>query len=342
MTRAPVHRYARQEILPWIGAEGQRRLAASTVGIAGLGALGTTSASLLARAGVGGLILVDRDVVEESNLSRQTLYTEADVDNRLPKAEAAARRLGEISSGVKLDQWIADIKAEEATELFLKCDLVLDGSDNFETRFLLNDAAVKARKPWIYAGAVADYGALMTVLPGEGPCLRCVFPDMPPMGSVATCETAGVFGPAPSAVASFQASEALKLLIGRGEKLARGFIRVDLGSPSIAVTRFPMDPACPCCAMGRFDFLEERGTSSTHSLCGGDAVMVLAPKGTRLDLAAVEARLRQAGEVYRNPYIIQAQLEGHSVTIYEDGRAMIKGTNDVARARVIYARYLGM
>ena len=337
-----MNRYARQEILPWIGSKGQRCLESSTVGIAGLGALGTTCAALLARAGVGGLILVDRDVVEESNLSRQTLYTEADVSGRLPKAEAAARHLLEISSGLRLEPWIADIKSEEATELFLKCDLVLDGSDNFETRFLLNDAAVKARKPWIYAGAIGEHGALMTVLPGEGPCLRCVFPNMPPMGSVPTCETAGVFGPAPCAVASFQASEALKLLIGRREKLARGFVRVNLDGPSISVTKFPRNSECPCCAMRRFDFLEERGTSTTHHLCGQDGVMVLAPKGTRLDLRSLEARLRPLCDAYRNPYLIQAELEGHKVTIYEDGRAMIQGTNDAARARALYARYLGM
>lgn len=335
-------RYQRQEILPWIGLDGQRRLGASTVGIVGLGGLGTTSSALLARAGVGALILVDRDIVEESNLHRQMLYTEDDVLQRIPKAAAAARHLREANSKMEVEPWIADVRGAEAEELFKKCDIVLDGSDNYETRFLLNDAAVKACKPWIYAGAVADFGAMMVVVPGEGPCLRCIFRDPPPMGSVPTCETAGVFGPGPAAVASFQASEALKLLVGRRDMLAGGFVSIGLANPSIKVKAFPRDAKCPCCQMRRFDFLEERSVSSAGRLCGQDGVMITAPKGTMLDLCALESHLKPVGNVYRNAYLVQAELEGFKLTIYEDGRAMVHGTDDVIRARTIYARYIGM
>ncbi len=335
-------RYARQELVPWIGAEGQRRLVESTVGIVGMGALGSASSTLLARAGVGRLILADRDVVEMSNLHRQMLYTEADVADRLPKSEAAARHLRAANSEIAIEPLIADIMAEEARELFSRCDVVLDGTDNFETRFLLNDAAVEAAKPWIYAGAVSDYGALMAIVPGEGPCLRCLFKEAPAAGSVPTCEAAGVFGSAPVSVAAFQASEAVKLLTGHKENLARWFVRISLKEPSLAITEFKMDPNCRCCQEGRFDFLEERAISSANRLCGQNGVMIIAPKGTRIDLAALESRLAIFGRTYRNKYLVQTDLEGFKLTVYEDGRTMVQNTSDAAKARSIYARYVGI
>jgi len=335
-------RYDRQTLLPWVGPEGQARLAASTVGIVGIGALGCTSAMLLARAGVGGMVLVDRDLVDETNLSRQILFTEAHVRDRVPKAHAAAEVLRAVRSDLLTDPWDLDLGAEQARELFTRCDLVLDGTDNYETRFLLNDAAVECGKPWIYAGAVSTYGAVLTVRPGEGPCLRCLFPALPPPGSAPTCDTAGVLGPAALAVASLQASEALKLLTGHSDLCSRGMVQLELTDLRLRVLPHPRDGGCPCCAGRRFDFLEEREGSRTHRLCGRDSVMVLAPRGTRLDLPSLESRLAAFGPVFRNPYLLQTEWEGHPVTIYTDGRVMVQGTKDPVRARALYARFLGM
>ncbi len=335
-------RYARQELLPWMGPAGQDRVAAAAVGVVGMGALGCAAASLLARAGVGSLVVVDRDLVEESNLHRQVLYDERDVAERLPKAHAAARRLSAIRGDLRVDPWNADLGPERARELFARVDVVLDGTDNYEARFLLNDAAVEAAKPWVYAGVVSTLGTVLTVRPGEGPCLRCLLPVLPPPGSAPTCETVGVLGAAATAVASVQAAEALKLLAGRADLLAAGVVEVELLKPSLRVTRVPADSACRCCRGRRFDFLEEREGSRTHRLCGRDSILVLAPAGTALDLAALEARLSLSGPVFRNPYLLQTEWEGHAVTLYADGRAMVQGTRDPVRARALYARFLGM
>lgn len=338
----PPDRYARQAVLPWIGEEGHSRIAAATVGIVGVGALGCASAELIARAGVGGLILVDRDLVEETNLQRQLLYTEAHVSERMPKARAAAEALAAFRSDLKAEPWDLDLGPEQARDLFARCDLVLDGTDNFETRFLLNDAAVEAIKPWIYAGAVATQGAVLTIRPVKSPCLRCLFPDLPPPGSAPTCETAGVLGPAATAIASIQVAEALKLLAGREDLLANGVAELEMTTLSLRVTSLPRDLGCRCCCSHNYDFLEERDGSRTHRLCGRDSVMVLAPKGTRLDLASQEERLKRSNPVFRNPYLLQTEWEGFPVTLYADGRAMIQGTKDPVKARALYARFLGM
>jgi adenylyltransferase/sulfurtransferase len=334
--------YGRQSALPWVGEAGQARIGASTVAVVGVGALGCASSALLARAGVGALLLVDRDHVEFGNLQRQVLFAWRDAEERLPKVVAAGRRLEEIRPGLAVEAISADLDGDLARDLFRRADLVLDGTDNFETRYLLNDAAVEARKPWIYAGAVSAYGSVATLFPGEGPCLRCLFPDPPPPGSAPTCETSGILGPAATAVASLQTAEALKILAGRGDLCLRGLITLDLLDGSLSRVEVPRLPACPCCGQGRLDFLEERGTSRTHRLCGRDGVMVLAPRGTRLDLDALEGRLRPFGPVFRNPYLLQTEWEGHPVTLYADGRALIQKTADPARARALYARYLGM
>lgn len=335
-------RYARQSAMPWIGEEGQARIAAATVGVVGVGALGCVSAELLARAGVGRLVLVDRDLVEETNLQRQLLYTEAHVVARIPKARAAAEVLATIRSDLQIDPWDVDMGAEQARDLFGACDLVVDGTDNYETRFLLNDAAVEAGKPWIYGGAVSTHGALLAIRPSHSPCLRCLFPELPPPGSAPTCETAGVLGSAATAVASLQVAEAVKLLVGREDLLTSGVAELELSPLSLRVTPLPRDPECRCCEGRHFDFLEEREGSRTHKLCGRDSVMVLAPKGTKLDLATQEARLKSSNPVFRNAYLLQTEWEGFPVTLYADGRAMIQGTKDPVKARALYARFLGM
>jgi adenylyltransferase/sulfurtransferase len=335
-------RYARQTLLPWLGETGQARLAEACVGVVGLGALGSVSSVFLARAGVGRLVIVDRDFVEETNLNRQILYTEADCKERLPKAVAAERRLREIRSDMAIEAENTDLDAELAVRLFAECDLVLDGTDNFETRYLLNDAAVSAGKPWIYAGAVSTYGSVQVIRPGESACLRCVFPEAPPPGSAPTCDTAGVLGPAAGAVASVQAAEAIKLLAGRAGLCAPGIVTVDLMTLAMTRVVVPRQQDCPCCGQKRFDYLEESAGSRTHRMCGRDGIMVLAPKGTRLNLAGLEARLRPIAPVFSNKYLLQTEWEGHPVTIYADGRAMIQKTGDPSRARALYARYLGM
>ncbi len=334
--------YARQAALPWVGEAGQARIGASAAAVVGVGALGCASSALLARAGVGSLLLVDRDHVEFGNLQRQVLFAWRDAEERLPKAVAAARRLQEIRPGLRVEALSADLDPDLARDLFRRADVVLDGTDNFETRYLLNDAAVEARKPWIYAGAVSTYGSVAALFPGEGPCLRCFFPDPPPPGSAPTCETSGILGPAATAVASLQAAEALKILAGREDLCLRGILTLDLLEGALSRVEAPRRLGCPCCGEGRLDFLEERGTSRTHRLCGRDGVMVLAPRGTRLDLEALEARLKLLGPVFRNPYLLQTEWEGHPVTLYADGRALVQKTDDPSRARALYARFLGM
>ena len=335
-------RYARQALLPWIGGAGQAKICDSRVGIAGVGALGCMSAALLARAGVKGLVIADRDLVEYSNLQRQILYTESHAERRLPKVEAAAEALLGIRGDLEIEKVDADLGAEEVKELFSKVQIVLDGTDNFETRFLLNDASVSSGKPWVYAGAVSAQAAVMAILPGLGPCLRCVFPEMPPPGSQPTCEIAGVIAPAPCIAASLQVSEALKILCGREDLVTGGFHQVDLENGRFGVTKFQRDEKCPCCAGGDFSFLSERGISKTHRVCGRNGIMILAPKGTRLSLEQLESRLSPIAPVYRNPYLIQTEWEGHPITVYQDGRALVQGVDDPARARALYSKYLGM
>lgn len=334
--------YARQTTLPWVGEAGQARIGSSMVAVVGVGALGCASSALLARAGVGSLLLVDRDHVEFGNLQRQVLFTWSDAQERLPKAVAAARRLEAIRPDLEVEAISADLDGDLARDLFRRADLVLDGTDNFETRYLLNDAAVEARKPWIYAGAVSTYGSVAALFPGEGPCLRCLFPDPPPPGSAPTCETSGILGPAATAVASLQAGEAIKILAGRQDLRFPGLLTLDLLEGSLSRLKASRLAGCPCCGQGRFDFLDEKGTSRTHRLCGRDGVLVLAPRGTRLDLAALEDRLKPFGPVFRNPYLLQTEWEGHPVTLYADGRALVQKTADPVRARALYTRYLGM
>jgi adenylyltransferase/sulfurtransferase len=335
-------RYSRQSMLPWIGTEGQRAIAASSAAVVGLGALGCTSATLLARAGVGRLFLVDRDFVEVSNLARQILYSESDAALRLPKAVAAATHLGEARSDLAVDALVADLDADLARLIFAECSVVLDGTDNFETRYLLNDASVGSGTPWVYAGAVGETGSVMAVLPGTSPCLRCVFPVVPPPGSAPTCETVGVLAPAASVAASIQAGESLKILSGHADLCSLGLLSFDLLPGTFSRVAPPRVPLCPCCVLKQLEHLDESAGSRTHRLCGRNGVMVLAPKGTRLDLKEAEARMAAFGPVFSNAYLLQAQWEGHAVTLYADGRALVQGTDDPARARALYAKYVGM
>ena len=340
-------RYHRQTLLPQIGAEGQRRLASSRVLLVGCGALGTTIAEQLVRAGVGFLRLVDRDIVELTNLQRQVLFDEADVAAGTPKAVAAATRLSRVNSEVKIEPIVADVHAGNIEELIGKpmLNLLLDGTDNVETRYLLNDVAVKHSIPWVYGACVGVEGRVMPVRPGQTPCLRCVFPEAPGPGELATCDTAGVLGPAAAIVAAMQATAAIQILVGTNPP--NQLTRLDLWRGRFGAT--PLDDArrddCPTCRQQRFDFLDApAGNGSSTSLCGRNAVQVRPAVAGRMDLLALETRLASVGSVQRTAHLIKCDLaadQGISLTVFPDGRAIVHGVNDPARARAYYAKWIG-
>lgn len=336
-------RYSRQRLFEGIGEDGQGRLAESTVVIIGCGALGAIQAETLARAGVGKLVLIDRDFVEESNLQRQIMFEESDALNRLPKAVAAASRINRVNSQIKVEPIVTDVNFENIEELISGADLVMDGTDNFETRFLINDACVKSRTPWIYGAAVGSYGLTMTIVPGDSPCLRCVLEAMPEAGSGPTCDTAGVIMPIVTAIASIQTAEALKLLTGRMSALHRSLIRLDLWDfqfNRLDLSSFERMEDCPAC-LGRFEFLRGRGRQVTTTLCGRNAVQIARSGNRALDLAALAERLKSAGEVDFNDFLLRFRVEGYDITVFRDARSIIRGTSDPAVARGLYARYIG-
>jgi adenylyltransferase/sulfurtransferase len=337
-------RYSRQVLFEGIGEEGQRRLLEGTAVVVGCGALGAMQIETLARAGVGRLRLVDRDVVEPSNLHRQVLYTEEDAAEGLPKAIAAERRVRAVNSDVRVEGIVEDVRAANVERLLAGADVVLDATDNFETRFLLNDAAVKLGVPWIYGAVVGGGGLTMTIRPGVTPCLRCVFEEMPPPGSGPTCDTAGVVLPAVAVVASIQAAEALKLLSGRPELLHGGLVQADVWETRF--TRIGLEGLrergdCPACHRGVFEFLSEEAGQRAATLCGRGAVQVTSRRPVHLDLPALAERLRGAGEVELKRFVVRFRVGDVEMTVFPDARSIIKGVSDPAVARGLYARYVG-
>jgi adenylyltransferase/sulfurtransferase len=339
-----LERYSRQMRFPGIGEEGQRRLLASHVTLCGCGALGTVLANALVRGGVGHLRLIDRDFIETNNLQRQVLFDEHDVAENLPKAEAAARKLGAINSSVHVEPVVTDIDRTNILEVVGDADLILDGTDNFEIRYLINDAAVKLGKPWVYGGCIGSHGQTMTILPGETPCLRCVFEAAPAPGEAGTCETAGVLAPIVNIVASYQATEAFKILTGRREQINRDLIYIDVWDN--VQRRIKISPLlgkvdCPCCRHRRFEWLEGEQGSHTTSLCGRNAVQVSHRTPAQLNFEELARHLETLGEVSYNRFLLKFEVEGFQFTVFSDGRAIIKGTDDVDRARTLYAKYIG-
>lgn len=338
-------RYHRQTLLPQIGPAGQRRLIEAKVLVVGVGALGTTIAESLARAGVGRLTLADRDVIELTNLQRQTLFAEADVGS--PKAVAAAGRLQAINGEIDIRPTVVDIAADNIESLVDRsgATLLIDGTDNVATRYLLNDVAVKRGLPWVYGGCVGVEGRAMTIVPdiagAAGPCLRCVFPDPPTAGEVATCDTSGVLGPAAGVVANLQASMAIRLLVG--EAPPAKLLSIDTWSwrfREIDVADARRED-CPACGLRRFDFLNAPA-AQTATLCGRDTVQVRTHAVAGFSLDSAEALLRPRFDVERNPYLLRTTLEpGLSLTLFADGRALVHGTGDVTLARAVVGRYLG-
>ena len=358
-------RYHRQTLLPGIGEAGQRRLLDSCAIVLGCGALGSLVADLLARAGVGHLKIVDRDFVDLTNLQRQLLFDEQDVEEAIPKAEAARRRLSKINSSIRVTAIVDDLNHTNIERHTADADVLLDGLDNFETRYLANDFAVSRGIPYVYGGAVGTVGASFAILPNTvggdaswestqhgnlaSPCLRCLFEEAPPPGSMPTCDTAGVLAPAVTAIASFEVAEAIKILTRNFANVSRTMLNIDLWNNTISqlkVARAYEDGKCPCCKQRRFDYLDGALGSGATTLCGRDAVQLTHKQDTRdLDLDAIAMQLKGHGDVVSSRYMLRAAItdngKPYSLSLFPDGRAIVHGTAEASVARSVYAKFIG-
>ncbi|MDF2960189.1 MAG: thiamine biosynthesis protein ThiF [Paenibacillus sp.] len=339
-------RYSRQVLFNPIGAQGQAKLIESRVAIVGMGALGTVLANHMVRAGVGFVRLIDRDFVEASNLQRQMLYDEADAAASEPKAIAAAARLRQANSLVSLEPVVSDLNATNAEELLSDVDLILDGTDNFSVRFLINDVSLKHGIPWIYGGAVSSRGVSLTVVPGVTPCLRCLFGQAPAQGTTETCDTAGVIGPIIHTVASHQATEAFKLLVGAQEQLNRKMVHWDLWynqHSSVDVSKARKGD-CPACALHRFDYLDQELAEDTiQTLCGRNSVQIQPVRQAVFNLAEWADKWKPLGRIESNPFLLKLHLdETLTLVLFPDGRLLVQGTDDPTTAKSLYSRYIGM
>jgi molybdopterin-synthase adenylyltransferase len=336
-------RYSRQVLFSPIGKAGQKKLQNARILIVGCGALGASHAEMLSRAGVGYLKIVDRDFVEFTNLQRQTLFKESDAADRLPKAIAARNRIAELNSEIEVEAIVADVNRSNVEQLIIDVDLVIDGTDNFQIRYLLNDSCIKHNRTWIYGAAVSSYGTTMTITPGETPCLRCVFEDIPDAGSSPTCDTAGVIMPIIASISAVQMSEAIKLLVGDRGALHGSLVQIDvwqndwrkikLGAPN---------PDCPTCGKHEFEFLDAESSEFAAVLCGRDAIQIAPPNGGSFDLASFSSKVEHLQGVKQNEYLVRFTVDEKEVTVFRDGRAIVKGTDDLSVARSLYARYVGV
>ena len=344
MTDKNLERYARQICYTPLGEAGQRQMLESRVLICGCGALGSVIANTLVRAGVGHVRIVDRDFLELNNLQRQVIYNERDVEARLPKAIAAANRLREINSEVDIEPIVSDVDFTNIQQLADGVDLLLDGTDNFETRFLLNDASLKLAIPWIYGGCIGAEGQTMTVIPGETPCLRCLMTDTPPPGTTPTCDTAGILSPIINVIASIEAAEAIKILSGNQAAINRSLTVVDLWDNRLrSINLDSLKEADTCDACHQRDFPWLAGTRGGHSsvLCGRNSVQLNFPDKNAISLDDLAKRLEDIGDVAANPFLLRCSVGDYVLTVFPDGRAIIGGTDDVATAKTVYARYIG-
>ncbi len=335
-------RYSRQILFSPIGRGGQAKLGSSRVLLVGCGALGAAHAETLTRAGVGKLRIVDRDFVEFSNLQRQTLFTEHDAAERIPKAIAAEKRLSAINSTIEIEPVVADVTNSNIEDLVKDCDAVLDGTDNFQIRYLINDACVSSGIPWVYGAAVSSYGSSMTVLPGRTACLRCVFPEIPNAANLPTCDTAGVIMPVILTVSALQTTELLKILTDNLSDLHNSLIHIDLWSNDWRrIDAGERDPDCPACGLRRFEFLDAEAVEFSAVLCGRDAIQISSGRPQQIDLKALAEVLSRSGTVKQNEYLLRFAVDDKEITVFRDGRAIIKGTDDATTARSLYARYIG-
>ncbi len=337
-------RYSRQVRFTPLGAAGQERLAAACVAVVGCGALGSVVAMTLVRAGIGRMRIIDRDVPEASNLPRQFLFDEADVAARLPKAVAAARHLERINGACAIEPIVADLTAVNVTRMLSGVDLLVDGTDNFEARFLVNEFACREGIPWVHGGAIGAEGRVLSVLPGTTACLRCLIPEAPAPGALPTCDTAGVLGPAALVVGAVEAAEAIKILAGQHERVGNRLLVCDLWDNlwrSVDLAPLAVR-GCPTCREGDFPWLEGRAGTQATVLCGRDAVQVAPTAGAALELGALATRMAGVGTVVANPWIVRVTVEeGIELAVFADGRTIVSGTRDEARARALVARYVG-
>jgi molybdopterin/thiamine biosynthesis adenylyltransferase len=341
-----LERYSKQILFAGIGEAGQQRLFASRALLCGCGALGSVLAETLVRAGVGFLRIVDRDFVELSNLQRQVLFDERDIAERLPKSIAAAEKLRRINSEVRVEPIVADVDHTNIRQLVEGVDLILDGSDNFELRFLINDASLETGVPWIYAGVIGGHGQVMPIFPNESACLRCLIDRMPDPGTMETCDTAGIIGPAVQIVASFEAVDALKILSGQRDKVARTLTYIDVWEGTfrhLNIGELRERGDCPACKKGERSWLSGQQGSQTTVLCGRNAVQVSPPKRGTIVFEELAGRLKNSGDVHINAYLLRLAPfnTAYELTLFRDGRAIIKGTSDLAVARAVYSRYIG-
>ena len=337
-------RYSRQVLFPGIGLEGQKMLAQSRVLQVGCGGLGSVMAEIMARAGVGSLTIADRDYIDESNLQRQSLYTEADCQAGLPKATAAVRHLSEINSGVELAAEVVDVNAKTIEAMVPGHNLILDGTDNFETRYLLNDASLKWNVPWVYGACVGAYGMSIAFVPRRTPCLRCVLEQLPAPGSSPTCDTAGIIGPIVHLVAALEASEAIKILTGQFDRLNGKLMSFDLWENQVwafNLSQLQRDSDCPACGRRIFEFLEGKHEGKTVALCGRDAVQVHRDTPGVVDFPTIAGRLAPLGAVSFNEFLLKAVIDRFEIALFRDGRAIVRGTQDVEEARRVYAKFIG-
>jgi molybdopterin-synthase adenylyltransferase len=338
-----MERYSRQILYPAIGDAGQARISSSSVVVVGCGALGSVSASLMARAGVGRLRIIDRDFVEISNLQRQFLFDEDDVREMKPKALAAAGRLSRVNSAISVEGIVSDVNPDTIVDLVRGFSLILDGTDNFETRFLINDVSVRHDIPWIYAACLGSYGLTMNILPGETACLRCVMESAPPPGSVPTCDTAGILGPLVSIISGLQGIEALKLLSGNREEMGRDLLSIDAWTRIMTRVEVPRSGGrrrCGTCDGLEFEYLSGKGSRSV-TICGRNAVQVTPESRTPLSLQDLASRLPESVSPQTTKFMLRFTTENLQVAVFPDGRAIITGTKDPAVARGVYARYIG-
>jgi molybdopterin-synthase adenylyltransferase len=338
-----LERYSRQILFSGIGEEGQLKLLKSKVAIVGVGALGTVCANHLVRSGVGYIRLIDRDVVDLSNLQRQSLFNEEDVNLNLPKATAAGKRLKTINSAVTVDAVITDLNLDNAEDLLTGFDCIVDGTDNFMTRYLINDVAVKNGIPWVHGAAVSSRGMFAVIKPGITPCYRCLFPHVPE-GRGETCDTIGVLSPITDIIGSFQAMEAIKLLVGAAT--SSNLEQIDVWDTSL----FSMDisqgknPQCPTCVNHQFDFLDRSSTiqESYSSLCGRDTVQIYFREKHERDLIKLSEHLKRSGKVTGNQFLLRFSPDQEtSIVVFKDGRVLIHGTNDIVKAKSLYSKYIG-
>jgi adenylyltransferase/sulfurtransferase len=344
MSDSQPSRYDRQARFAPLGKDGQQLLGKARALVCGCGALGSVIAETLVRAGVGFVRIVDRDFLELNNLQRQVLYDEQDVADGLPKAIAAANKLRRINSEIQIEPVVADVTYHNITDLAGDVDAIVDGTDNFATRFLLNDFAVKNRKPWVYGGCIGAEGQTMTILPGESACLACLMTDVPPPGTTPTCDTAGIIGPIVNVIASIEAAEAIKILSGRRQAVSHRLTIIDLWdnqARSVDLKRLHENSDCRVCKHNEFAWLNgERGDTSAV-LCGRNAVQLSAPSGAAASFDDIAARLAGVGGIQRNSFLLRLTIDNYVLTVFPDGRTIVGGTNDIATARSLHARYIG-